>query len=108
MSAFALETEGDMMQDETMIQADELAKARTEQLADREVLTEKFLPLSLDSSAVKYFFTSLRGVSGDDESFWQSIELMVEIINNEYEQSEGEKLKLLMCIRGLIILTMNE
>jgi len=71
-------------------------------------MTQKYSLLGVDSSAVKYFFKSLRKVSIDEESFWNSIELMVEIIIHEYEESVEDPYKQLMCTRGLLLLSLNE
>ena len=53
------------------VQVDELHKLRSEMLAERDEMIEKYAPLNLDSSAIKYFFKHLRMSSGDEESFWQ-------------------------------------
>lgn len=74
----------------------------------REYLTGKFNGLTVDSSAVKFFFKALKAACGnDDESFWQTIETMVEIIINEHEENPEDANKQLMCIRGLIMLVLN-
>lgn len=70
-----------------MTQAEEMQKARTEMLAERATLMAKFNPFSIDSSAVKYYFKSLRNASDNEDRFLESISLMVEIIINEDEQS---------------------
>ena len=90
------------------VQVDELHKLRSEMLAERDEMIEKYAPLNLDSSAIKYFFKHLRMSSGDEESFWQQIETTVEIIITEFDNSDDDPYKQLMCIRGLIILILNE
>ena len=77
-------------------------------LAEREKMTAKYEPLNFDQAAIKFFFKSLRLSSGDEESFWQQIETTVEIIINEFDNSNDDPYKQLMCIRGLIILILNE
>ena len=90
------------------VQVDDLQKLRSEMLEEREHMINRYEPLNLDSSAVKFFFKSLRQTSGDEESFWQSLETTVEIIVNEFDNSDDDPYKQLMCIRGLIILILNE
>ena len=106
ISAFAMDEEDEFS--EMQVQVDDLQKLRSEMLEEREEMMIKYEPLNLDSSAVKFFFKSLRKTSGDEETFWQSIEIMVEIIINEFENSDDDPYKQLMCIRGLIILILNE
>ena len=108
VSAFDLGDDDEEELSEMQVQADDLQKQRTEMLEERELMMKKYAPLNLDSSAIKFFFKSLRQISGDEETFWQSIEIMVEIIINEFENSDDDPYKQLMCIRGLIILILNE
>ena len=54
----------------------------------RERLTEKYNGLTVDSSAVKFYFKALKSAcGGNDQQFWESIETMVEIIINEHEEN---------------------
>ena len=111
-SAFSLPDEEDEnMNDEeseAQIKAEEMLKTRAEMLAEREQLTTKFQSLNIDSTAVKYYFKSLRNISGAEKSFLESISLMTEIIINEIEQIEDDPMKQLMCCRGLLMLSLNE
>ena len=71
-------------------------------------MIQKFSIFNVDSSAVKYYFKSLRNVSTDEESFWNMIEVMTEIIITEFENDEDDATKHLMCIRGLLMLVLNQ
>jgi len=62
-------------------------------LAERTSLMAKFTPYSIDTSAVKYYFKSLRNASDNEDRFLESISLIVEIIINEHEQSADDPLK---------------
>lgn len=44
----------------------------------------------------------------NEQAFWESIEIMVEIIIHEYETSNYEPQVQLMCVRGLLLLMLNE
>ena len=71
-------------------------------------MIQKFSIFNVDSSAVKYYFKSLRNVSTDEESFWNMIEVMTEIIITEFENDEDDSTKHFMCIRGLLMLVLNQ
>jgi len=45
---------------ESQVQVEQLNKLRSEQLAERQIMEAKYMPLNLDSAAVKFFFKSLR------------------------------------------------
>jgi hypothetical protein len=92
VSSFAAEVEVEEEAQKQMF-AEELAKARTETLAQRTTLTQKYNPISIDSSAVKYYFKSLRNAIQDDDSFWQNLELMTEIIITERDECSEEPYK---------------
>mgnify|MGYP000929311762 CR=1 FL=1 len=98
----------DSSDDIAQIQAEEVQKTRAEMVAEREALKAKFGALNIDSSAVKFYFKSLRNSTGSEDSFLESISLMVEIILTENEQNSEDPLKQLMCIRGLLMLALNE
>ena len=67
-----------------------------------------FQPLSIDSAAIKQYLNRLRDVSENEQSFWESIEIMVDIILHEYETSNEDPYMQLMCVRGLLLLVINE
>jgi len=46
--------------------------------------------LSIDSAAIKQYLNRLRDVSENEQSFWESIEIMVDIILHEYETSNED------------------
>lgn len=71
-------------------------------------MRQKFEPLAIDMVAVRLFMTKVKSTLTDEQSFWESIEIMVEIILHEYETSEYDPITQLMCIRGLFILMLNE
>ena len=85
-SAFAMETEEDQkMDDEENVRAEEMQKTRAEMVAERTALFEKYSTLNIDTSAVKFYFKSLRSASDSEDAFFDSIALMVEILINEDE-----------------------
>jgi hypothetical protein len=47
-------------------------------------------------------------VSENEQTFWESIEIMVDIILHEYETSNEDPYMQLMCVRGLLMLIINE
>ena len=70
---------------------------------------QKFKPLGIDHAGVKQYFNKLREVSSSEQTYWESIEIMVDVILHEFEASEvGDSSIQLMCIRGLLMLCMNE
>ena len=90
------------------VQAEELSKERQSVLKVRKEMRQKFEPLAIDMVAVRLFMTKVKSTLTDEQSFWESIEIMVEIILHEYETSEYDPITQLMCIRGLFILMLNE
>ena len=87
-SAFAMETEEDAKMDEddnARMRAEEMQKTRAEMVAERTMLSEKYTPLNIDTSAVKFYFKSLRSASENEDAFLDSVALMVEILINEDE-----------------------
>lgn len=90
------------------MQAEELSKERQSVLKVRKEMRQKFEPLAIDMVAVRLFMTKVKSTLTDEQSFWESIEIMVEIILHEYETSEYDPITQLMCIRGLFILMLNE
>lgn len=73
--------------------AEDVQNTRAEMLAERELITNKFNALNIDTTAVKYFYKLLRNVSVTEDNFMQSIALMVEMIINEYEKGEDEPVR---------------
>lgn len=90
------------------VQAEELSKERQSVLKVRKEMRQKFEPLAIDMVAVRLFMTKVKSTLTDEQSFWESIEIMVEIILHEYETSEYDPITQLMCVRGLFILMLNE
>ena len=110
-SAFAMDDEEEEKNEEDTIaqmRAEEMQKARSIMVEERTLLAEKYKCLNIDTSAVKFYFKSLRSASDNEDAFLDSVALMVEILINEDEQSSDEPLKQLMCTRGLLILSLNE
>ena len=104
VSSFQLAEEEEREQEHKM-QIEDLKQARSETLAQRESLTQKFAQLSIDSQAVKFFFKTMRQM--ERNSFWETLQLTAEIISTEYEQTTDDY-KQLMCIRGLLLLLLND
>jgi len=90
------------------VQAEELSKERQSVLKVRKEMRQKYEPLAIDMVAVRLFMTKVKSTLTDEHSFWESIEIMVEIILHEYETSEYDPITQLMCMRGLFILMLNE
>lgn len=90
------------------MQAEELSKERQSVLKVRKEMRQKYEPLAIDMVAVRLFMTKVKSTLTDEHSFWESIEIMVEIILHEYETSEYDPITQLMCMRGLFILMLNE
>ena len=107
ISAFEM-YDPDEEEEKKAFDADDVKKARAQQLAEREAMEQKYSILNVDSSAVKYYFKSLKNVSTDEESFWNMIEVMTEIIITEYDNDEDDTTRHLMCIRGLLMLVLNQ
>ena len=57
---------------------------------------------------MKDFFSRLKIAIDDEESYWESIGIMSELIEHEFRSNEEEPATQLMCIRGLLILLINE
>jgi len=77
-------------------------------LALRQQLIQKYRPLAIDLNAVRLFFQKLRSIVDDEGSFWDAIETMIEIIMHEYETSQYDPVVQVMCVRGLLLLMLNE
>lgn len=71
-------------------------------------ITQMFQPLSIDSAAVKQYLNRLREVCKSEESFWKSIDKIVENILHVFNESKGDPYMDLMCVRGLLLLMVNE
>lgn len=90
VSAFAMDEE--MKEEEKSatggaMKVEELDQERTATLALRKELTEKYQPLAIDMKAVKEFFQKLKGSGISEQAFWESIEIMVDLILHEFEAS---------------------
>ena len=90
VSAFAMDEE--MKEEEKSatggaMKVEELDQERTATLALRKELTEKYQPLAIDMKAVKDFFQKLKGSGISEQAFWESIEIMVDLILHEFEAS---------------------
>jgi hypothetical protein len=69
------------------VKAEELSKERQTILKTRKELAQKYQPLAIDMTAVRQFLTKVKCTMADENTFWDSIEIMVEIILHEYEKS---------------------
>ena len=90
VSAFAVDEE--MKEEEKSAtggatKVEELDQERTATLALRKELAEKYQPLAIDMKAVKDFFQKLKGSGISEQAFWESIEIMVDLILHEFEAS---------------------
>lgn len=116
VSAFQLDEE--MKEDEIQsivnatkqisVQSEELSKERAQTLATRKELMQKFSPLAIDLTAVKDFFGRVKLAIDDDDVYWESIGIMAELIEHIYKENEEDPATQLMCVRGLLILLINE
>ena len=104
VSAFA--DEEDVEMEEEKQRAEDLKKARREELEQRQEMTEKFAKLNLDTKAITYFYKAL--FNGDKDGFWNSMATTVEIIRTQQEQVPDEPYKQLMYLRGILLLLMDE
>ena len=90
VSAFAMDEE--MKEEEKSatggaMKVEELDQERTATLALRKELTEKYQPFAIDMKAVKEYFQKLKGSGISEQAFWESIEIMVDLILHEFEAS---------------------
>ncbi len=59
-------------------------------------------------TAVRLFLTKVKSLPTDEDKYWQDIEGMVEVIAHEYEKSAFDSITQLHCVRGLLLLMLNE
>ena len=71
--------------EEKKVQNEELDKERDEILELRKELTQKYEPLRIDMAAVRLFFEKLRGITENEQAYWESIEDLVDVILHEFE-----------------------
>ena len=79
------EEEDDESNMEKVVKAEELSQARTETLAQRKEMQQKYQPMAIDLLAARDFFDKVKAAIDDEQTFWESIEIMVDIIVHEYE-----------------------
>ena len=73
-----------------VVKAEELSEERSATLQLRKMLAQKFKPLAIDRIAVKDFFEQLKVLLNDEQQFWESIEIMADIIMHEFEASNAD------------------
>lgn len=92
----------------TRVQNEQLDEERDAIIANRKELALKYKPLAIDRVAVRDFFQKLKDLLQDEQQFWDSVDDMVDIIQHEYEESDQDPMTQLMCVRGLMLLMLND
>ena len=64
--------------------------------------------MQADVAAGERSFQKLKDLLQDEQQFWDSVDDMVDIIQHEYEESEQDPMTQLMCVRGLMLLMLND
>ena len=100
--------EDQQMEEETKVQIESIDKNREKVLAVRKELEEMYEPLAIDMAAVKLYFKKLRDVKADEFKYWEAVEDIADVIAHEYEKNGGDPHFQLMCIRGLLMMLINE